>query len=60
MTQEELSKVINLLEKQMTRTPIQLDRHWKGCPSCKEKLISHDKPNYCQWCGQKLDWGETE
>ena len=29
-----------------------------GCPCCKEDL--GDETSYCQNCGQKIDWGESE
>lgn len=29
------------------------------CPRCGISLSSFDCPNYCENCGQALDWGET-
>ena len=26
------------------------------CPSCDERLNEFDRPDYCPYCGQKLDW----
>ena len=32
------------------------------CPSCKKWIAVEpaDNYNYCQYCGQKLDWGDTD
>ncbi len=35
------------------------------CPNCKRELMSmdwydHFKCNYCEICGQALDWSDTE
>ena len=35
------------------------------CPNCKSELMSmdwydHFKCNYCEICGQALDWSDTE
>lgn len=29
-----------------------------SCPSCK--VLIHHKPQYCEKCGQRLDFGESE
>ncbi len=28
------------------------------CPNCKQWIIVNKSINFCQRCGQKLDWGE--
>ena len=30
------------------------------CPNCKTSLISAKKPNYCDECGQKLNWNKEK
>ena len=30
------------------------------CPCCKTKFIPHKEFKYCAYCGQTLDWSDTE
>ena len=48
---------INALEKQIPKKPKTDDRYVMYiCPWCNDFVkVSH---NYCQNCGQKLDWSE--
>ena len=50
---------INALEKQIPKKPKTDDRYVMYiCPWCNDFVkVSH---NYCQNCGQKLDWGDGE
>lgn len=50
---------INALEKQIPKKPKTDDRYVMHiCPWCNDFVkVSH---NYCQNCGQKLDWGDGE
>lgn len=50
---------INALEKQIPKKPKTDDRYVMYiCPCCNDFVkVSH---NYCQNCGQKLDWGDGE
>lgn len=50
---------INALEKQIPKKPKTDDRYVMYiCPWCNDFVkVSH---NYCQNCGQKLDWGARE
>ena len=51
--------VRNALEKQIPKKPKTDDRYVMHiCPWCNDFVkVSH---NYCQNCGQKLDWGDGE
>lgn len=51
--------VRNALEKQIPKKPKTDDRYIMHiCPWCNDFVkVSH---NYCQNCGQKLDWGDEE
>lgn len=63
-------KAIKALEKQIPRKPIdktKLDdtasRAYENCniivcPTCGGRLKLKSKGNYCDKCGQKLDWGK--
>lgn len=60
---------IEALEKQIPKKPINVEKHYYECPCCKRDLgISVDdifvydepKPQYCNDCGQALNWGDTE
>ena len=49
------------LEKQIPQKPTWNDNvPHSRCPVCDSivaAFIDSPKPNYCYWCGQKLDWG---
>lgn len=54
-----LEMAIKALEKQIPKKPKTDDRYVMYiCPWCNDFVkVSH---NYCQNCGQKLDWGARE
>ena len=45
---------ISALDKQIPKKPV--GRH-KKCPTCEMIEFGYDEVNYCEWCGQKLDFG---
>lgn len=46
------------LEKQIPKRPyFTEDKEFVLCPCCNGKGLS-DKQNYCDNCGQKLDWSD--
>ena len=49
------------LEKQIPKKPVNVTRFVNrasgNCPVCNGRLLSM---NYCQRCGQALDWSDTE
>lgn len=65
-------KAIKALEKQIPRKPIDktkpddtASRAYENCniivcPTCSGRLKLKSKGNYCDKCGQKLDWREEE
>ena len=69
---EAFSVAINALEKQIPKKIIHFQyddgRINYGCPICKRKIISKiddkwcagDFQNFCDRCGQKLDWSEED
>lgn len=44
-----------LIEKQIPIKPI---GKTNVCPKCGVIEFGFNEPNYCEWCGQKLKWGE--
>lgn len=62
-------KAIKALEKQIPRKPIDktkpddtASRAYENCniiicPTCSGRLKLKSKGNYCDKCGQRLDWG---
>lgn len=58
---------ISTLEKQMPKKPIYNEIEDVVCPTCKGGFIYpdyvtadvHQQCNYCNECGQKLDWGNN-
>lgn len=60
------SSIINIsieaLEKQVPKKPLNKTSEFSGdygyCPCCNKILCDFDNYNYCDKCGQKLDWSE--
>lgn len=56
--------IIEAREKQIAKKPLHNDKQCYNCPNCgcnmgidAEDVFLYDiKPNYCEECGQKLDW----
>jgi hypothetical protein len=50
---------INALEKQIPKKPHQEEFELNECcPNCE--YIFDGFPNYCEYCGQRIDWSDTE
>lgn len=64
--QAAVDKAIEALEKQTPKKPIEaVQTGFFWCPDCKRAIkmrIEDSKINisYCPFCGQALDWGDTE
>ena len=55
---EAIDVAINALEKQIPKKPIFTeDKQFALCPCCDMKGLA-DKQEYCDNCGQKLDWSD--
>lgn len=55
-----IEMIIQALEKQIPKRPdFTEDKEFVLCPCCNGKGLS-DKQNYCDNCGQKLDWSDEE
>lgn len=60
-THEEADRIIEALEKQITKKvlKIQGDKLKFGtCPCCGRRISDIEGGNYCQNCGQRLEWRE--
>lgn len=58
-----LEEVREAVEKQREKkaTNIRGDKlKFCTCPSCEKRITNVEGGNYCQNCGQKLDWSEEE
>ena len=64
---EEIEIAIDALEKQMPKKPIPKGKYHFSCPLCKNELgIAREDisvydmtpPNFCENCGQALDWSD--
>lgn len=62
-----LKQAIESLEKQIPKKPFVIEKQYFGCPYCEHDLgVDCDdiyvyeilKPNYCECCGQHLDWSD--
>lgn len=65
--EDELRLAVEALEKQIPKKVIFGDDEQDSicCPNCKGELLSMDwydywKCNYCEFCGQALDWSDEE
>ncbi len=65
INKEHCDTALKALYKANKLSPILYDKHYFKCPFCKEDLgIDEDDiavydetpPNYCEKCGQALDW----
>lgn len=52
-TSDLINMSIKALEKQIPIKPI---GKYNVCPKCGVIEFGFNEPNYCEWCGQKLDW----
>ena len=67
MTQEEFVGYIeSALSKAISEKPKDHDKYDYACPNCHNRIASKDDvwvydivPNFCEYCGQKLDWDEV-
>lgn len=66
-TQDDLQTIIDALEKQIPKMPLEKEvigvsmtgYKYKGqCPKCSAK-VSQCTGNYCPKCGQAIDWSEN-
>lgn len=65
ITYEEADRIREALAKQMPMKADMVttkDDEFIGmsCPRCKVVEFGLNQPNYCEVCGQKLDWSEVE
>ena len=54
--------IVNALEKQIPKkVKMTNDLYPMGvCPCCKNEFIPHTGFEHCHYCGQALDWSDTE
>lgn len=61
---EALDMAIDALKKQIPMKPIGEHYAHMRCPSCNHRIpsgqgsSSRRRDNWCNYCGQKIDWGE--
>ena len=50
------------LEKQIPKKPIEgaTFKHIGKCPDCRQAISTRSAFRNCQYCGQKIDWGNKE
>lgn len=59
-TEDYTEVAINALEKQIPKKPdFTEDKEFALCPCCNGNGLA-DKQEYCDNCGQKLDWSDEE
>lgn len=64
---EALMMAVKALEKQIPKKPMLQECDFFDfrlvCPECKQPIVNvwnetEYKPNFCHYCGQKLDWSD--
>lgn len=63
-----LTIAVEALEKQIPKKGIMIGDNYSSilsCPNCRKPIanvwnIAKYEPNYCHYCGQALDWSDTE
>lgn len=61
---EAIKMAVDALKKQIPVKPIGEHYAHMRCPSCNHRIpsgqgsSSRRKDNWCNYCGQKIDWGE--
>ena len=53
-------KLQHLVNKE---TPIKMkwaDKGYRNCGNCNQQLYLRLETNYCDTCGQKIDWGKED
>lgn len=63
-----VAKIVEALEKQIPKKPIDDRYPWAICPVCGGSIhlenvqehIQNKEITYCEHCGQALDWSDTE
>lgn len=72
ITEEVISMAVAALEKQMPKKPLNITKYENGvakryencsivkCANCNGRLKMKSRGNYCDKCGQKIDWKEVE
>lgn len=59
-TEDYTEVAINALEKQIPKKPdFTEDKEFALCPCCNGNGLA-DKQEYCDNCGQKLDWSDSD
>lgn len=66
--EDELRLAMTALEKQIPKKGIMIGDNYSSvlsCPNCRKPIvnvwnIAKYEPNYCHYCGQALDWSDTE
>ena len=58
------TKSATLLQELVDKeTPIKMkwaNQSYRACGNCNKKLHIRELSNYCDICGQKIDWGEED
>lgn len=62
LTEDDIAECVDSLKKQMPKKPLNMGQFmWDyplgNCPSCEEGV--NGGMDYCDRCGQKLDWREN-
>ena len=62
MTEQEIRKVINALNMQVKKKPLNMQGfpRWGYCPNCGKTVTKSSSYVGCTWCLQALDWREDE
>ncbi|MBO5957522.1 MAG: hypothetical protein J6Q39_08205 [Bacteroidales bacterium] len=65
---EHYNNIVNALEKQIPKKPIDDRYPWSICPACGGSVnlenvigyIQNKEQSHCEHCGQAIDWSDTK
>lgn len=66
VVKEAYAMAISALEKQIPKKPNKINTKANVCPCCNRFIDRHEQKHgnlnipYCKWCGQAIDWSDTE
>jgi Zn finger protein HypA/HybF involved in hydrogenase expression len=57
-----LVMAIQALEKQIPKRPLEVQyyKSFGKCPLCEQVVSARSAKNFCQYCGQAIDWRTKE
>lgn len=52
--------LLEAAEKQIPKRVRKTGSGWKQCPTCGHVFARQERPNFCENCGQAIEWPEKK